>query len=70
MSENTRSEDPKTAVEVSCDTAVSGCVFRMRTEPDDKDRLLHIAREHVNEQHGKAFTLEEIEDRHVHEVEV
>lgn len=42
----------------------------MRTEEDDKDRLLEIARDHVNEQHGKEVTLEEIDEQHVETVEV
>lgn len=68
---NTRQSDEKlTALEVACDTEVSGCVFRMRTEVDDRERLLEITRDHVSEQHGKEFSLEEIDDRHVTEVEV
>lgn len=59
-----------TALQVACDTAVSGCVFLMRTEEDDKDQLLAITRDHVREQHGKEYTLDEIEDRHVNEIEV
>ncbi|ADB61027.1 hypothetical protein Htur_2144 [Haloterrigena turkmenica DSM 5511] len=68
---NTRQSDEKlTALEVACDTEVSGCVFRMRTEVDDRERLLEITCDHVSEQHGKEFSLEEIDDRHVTEVEV
>lgn len=59
-----------TAIEAACDTAVSGCVFRMRTEADDRDRLLEITRDHVNEQHGKDYTIEEIDEQHVEEVQV
>lgn len=59
-----------TALQVACDTEVSGCVFRMRTEKDDRDRLLKITRDHVREQHGKEFTLDEIDERHVNEVEI
>lgn len=70
MSNDLQSEDSTVALEVACDTAVSGCVFRMRTEEDDRDRLLEITREHVAEQHGKEFTLDEIGERHVNEVEV
>lgn len=58
------------ALQVSCDTAVSGCVFLMRTEEADKQRLLEITQEHVKEQHGKEFSLEEIETQHVDTVEV
>lgn len=58
------------AIEVACDTAVSGCAFRMRTEPDDRERLLEITRDHVADQHGKAVSLEEIDDRHVTDVEI
>ena len=70
MANDIQSTDSTTGLQVACDTAVSGCIFRMRTEEDDKDRLLEIAREHVKEQHGKEFTLDEIEDRHVKRVEV
>lgn len=70
MADTQRTDEPMTAVEVACDTEVSGCVFRMRTEEDDRDRLLEITRDHVNEQHGKEYSLEEIDDRHVTEVEV
>lgn len=59
-----------TALEVACDTEVSGCVFRMRTEESDRDRLLEITRDHVRDQHGKEYTLEEIDEQHVTEVEV
>lgn len=67
---NEPTTDETTAIEVACDTAVSGCVFRMRTEADDKDRLLDIARDHVREQHGAEYSLAEIEDKHLREVEV
>lgn len=70
MTNETRSDEPKTALRVACDTAVSGCVFSMRTEPDDKRRLLEITRDHVREQHGAEYSLAEIEERHVREVEV
>ena len=70
MTENRDQEEPKTAVQVACDTEVSGCVFLMRTEADDKDRLLEIARDHVREQHGVEYSLDEIEDRPLNEVEV
>ncbi|QFU82691.1 DUF1059 domain-containing protein [Natronorubrum aibiense] len=70
MTTDQQSETSTTALQVACDTAVSGCVFRMRTEEDDKDRLLEIARDHVNEQHGKEVTLEEIDEQHVETVEV
>lgn len=63
-------DDGRTALEVACDTEVSGCVFRMRTEAEDKDRLLEITREHVREQHGAEYSLAEIEERHVREIEV
>lgn len=59
-----------TAIQVACDTEVSGCVFRMRTEESDRDRLLEITRDHVRDQHGKEYTLEEIDEQHVTEVEV
>ncbi|MFD1563185.1 hypothetical protein ACFR99_06465 [Haloarchaeobius amylolyticus] len=62
--------DETTALQVACDTEVSGCVFLMRTEEDDKERLLEIARDHVREQHGKEYTLDEIEAQHVTEVAV
>jgi predicted small metal-binding protein len=58
------------AIQTSCDTAVSGCVFMMRTEEDDKDRLLRITQEHVREQHGKDFSLDEIEEQHMESVEL
>lgn len=70
MTDDMKSTDSTKGLQVACDTAVSGCVFRMRTEPDDKDRLLEIARDHVSEQHGKEFSLDEIEARHVEPVEV
>ena len=70
MTTDLRSDEDMTALQVACDTAVSGCVFRMRTEEDDKDRLLEITRDHVAEQHGKEYTLEEIEAQHVTEVAV
>ena len=57
------------ALQVACDTAVSGCVFLMRTEDDDRDRLLQIAQDHVKEQHGKEFSLDEIESRYVKAVD-
>lgn len=57
-------------IQTNCETAVSGCVFMMRTEEDDKDRLLRITQEHVQEQHGKEFTLDEIENRYMKTVEV
>lgn len=69
MSSNPAREG-RTALQVACDTEVSGCVFLMRTEADDRDRLLEITRDHVREQHGKEYTLDEIADRHVTEVEV
>jgi len=53
MSENPQSEASRTALQVACDTEVSGCVFLMRTEEDDRDRLLQITRDHVAEQHGQ-----------------
>ncbi len=70
MTNDMQSEDGTMALQVECDTAVSGCVFLMRTEEDDKERLLDIAREHVKEQHGQEYTRDEIEDRHVKTVEV
>lgn len=70
MTTDLHAEDGVTALEVACDTEVSGCVFLMRTEVDDKDRLVEITRDHVREQHGKEITRDEIEDRHVNEVEV
>ncbi|WP_336359571.1 hypothetical protein [Haladaptatus sp. ZSTT2] len=42
----------------------------MRTEDSDKDRLLKVTQEHVKEQHGKEFSLEEIESRYVKIVSV
>lgn len=70
MSNDRQSTASTTALQVACDTEVSGCVFLMRTEADDRDRLVRMTRDHVREQHGKEFTLEEIEERHVREVEV
>jgi len=70
MADETRPDEPATAIEVACDTEVSGCVFSMRTEHDDKQRLLEIARDHVRERHGAEYSLEEIEERHVREVEL
>lgn len=70
MTTDLESEGSTTALQVACDTAVSGCVFLVRTEEDDRDRLLEIAREHVREQHGKEFTRDEIEDQYVETVEV
>lgn len=70
MTGDRQSTSSTTALQVACDTEVSGCVFLMRTEADDKERLLEIAREHVREQHGKEYALDEIEAQHVEEVEV
>lgn len=70
MTTNQPTDEGRTAVQVACDTEVSGCVFLMRTEEDDTDRLLEITRDHVSEQHGKDYSLEEIEERHMTEVEV
>lgn len=70
MTNDLQSDDGTTGIQVACDTAVSGCVFLMRTEEDDRDRLLEVTREHVRERHGREVTLEEIEDRHVETVEV
>lgn len=70
MSNELRSDEGAMALQVACDTEVSGCVFLMRTEEDDKDRLLAITRDHVREQHGKEYTLDEIEAQHVNRVEV
>ncbi|WP_436345116.1 DUF1059 domain-containing protein [Natronorubrum sp. FCH18a] len=70
MATDQRADDGTTALQVACDTEVSGCVFLMRTEADDKERLLEITREHVREQHGKEYSLDEIEEQHVNEVEV
>ena len=70
MTDDIQSEDSRMALQVACDTAVSGCVFLMRTEEDDKERLLEITHEHVKKQHGQDVTRDEIEDRHVKTVEV
>lgn len=70
MTSNRQTDEPTTALETACDTEVSGCVFRMRTEEDDRDRLIEITREHVRERHGKEYTPEEINERHVRSVEV
>lgn len=70
MTTNEQADSGRTALQVACDTEISGCVFLMRTEEDDVDRLLEITRDHVREQHGKEITLDEIEERHVNEVEV
>lgn len=69
MTRESRTERTR-AIEVACDTAVSGCAFRMRTEPEDRDRLLEITRDHVAERHGTDYSLEEIDDRHVTDVEI
>ena len=69
MTNDLQKGDGVTALEVACDTEVSGCVFRMRTEADDRDRLLEITRDHLSEQHGKDFGLAEIDELHVTEVE-
>ncbi|AHG02249.1 hypothetical protein HALLA_20320 (plasmid) [Halostagnicola larsenii XH-48] len=70
MADDTLAEEQMTALQVACDTEVSGCLFLMRTEESDKERLLEITRDHVREQHGKDYTLEEIDEQHVNEVEV
>lgn len=70
MTNDLQSEESTTAIQVACDTEVSGCVFLMRTEADDKERLLEITREHVREQHGTEYSLDEIDAKHVTEVEV
>lgn len=70
MTTNEQADSGRTALQVACDTEISGCVFLMRTEEDDRDRLVEITRDHVREQHGKEITLDEIEERHVNEVEV
>lgn len=70
MTDHTHPEETTNALQVACDTEVSGCVFQMRTEPEDKQRLLEIARDHVNEQHGGDYTTEEIDEKHLVEVEV
>ncbi|AEH37609.1 hypothetical protein [Halopiger xanaduensis] len=70
MTTEQQRDEGRTAVQVACDTEVSGCVFLMRTEADDKDRLLEITRDHVSEQHGKEYSLEEIEEQHMTDVEV
>lgn len=70
MATDSDSEESRTALQVACDTEVSGCVFSMRTEPADKDRLLEITRDHVREQHDAEYSLAEIEERHVREVEL
>lgn len=66
----TAQPDSKTAIQVACDTDVSGCVFLMRTEEGDKNRLLEITREHVREQHGKEYSVDEIEEQHLERVDV
>ena len=67
-------DEGRAALQVACDTDVSGCVFLsvflMRTEADDRGRLGAIARDHVREQRGKGYTLDEIDERRVNEVEV
>ncbi|SFS99824.1 hypothetical protein [Halostagnicola kamekurae] len=70
MPDDTLTEEQQTALQVACDTEVSGCLFLMRTEENDRDRLLEITRDHVRYQHGKDYSLEEIEEQHVTEVEV
>ncbi|ELZ17216.1 hypothetical protein C477_13335 [Haloterrigena salina JCM 13891] len=70
MADTRQSDERLTGLEVACDTEVSGCVFRMRTEVDDRDRLLEITRDHVSERHGTEYSLEEIDEQHVTEVEV
>lgn len=70
MSNDQQSKDGVPALQVACDTEVSGCVFLMRTEEDDRDQLVEMTRQHVREQHGKEFTHDEIDERHVTEVRV
>lgn len=70
MTDTKQSNGSRTALQVACDTEVSGCVFLVRTEEDDRERLLEITRDHVAEQHGTEYTLDEIAERHVEEVEV
>lgn len=70
MATDQPAEESTRAVQVACDTEVSGCVFVMRTVADDRDRLVEIARDNVREQHGKEYSLEEIEQRHVEEIEI
>ncbi|MFC4543092.1 hypothetical protein ACFO5R_14275 [Halosolutus amylolyticus] len=70
MTNDLQSEDSTTALQVACDTEISGCVFLVRTEEDDRDRLLEITQEHVKEQHGEDVSLDEIEAQHVKTVEV
>lgn len=70
MPDDTLTEEQRTALQVACDTEVSGCLFLMRTEESDRERLLEITRDHVRDQHGKDYSLEEIEEQHVTEVEV
>lgn len=70
MTTNQPADEGRAAIQVACDTEVSGCVFLMRTEADDRDRLVAITRDHVREQHGKEYTLDEIDERHVSDVEV
>ncbi|MFC6716375.1 hypothetical protein ACFQGT_20050 [Natrialbaceae archaeon GCM10025810] len=70
MADDAQTAKPTTALQVACDTEVSGCVFLMRTEADDRDRLVEITRQHVADQHGKEYSAAEIEERHVREVEL
>lgn len=70
MTTSSTTDDSETALQVACDTEVSGCVFLLRTERDDRDRLLEITRDHVRDRHGAEYSLEEIDERHVEEVEV
>lgn len=70
MADDSGSNDGRTALQVACDTEVSGCIFLLRTEVEDKDRLLEMTRDHVREQHGAEYSLAEIEERHVREVGV
>lgn len=70
MTTDAQSDSELQALQVACDTEVSGCVFLVRTEPDDKERLVEMTREHVREQHGREVTREEIEAEHVTEVTV
>ena len=70
MTSAQRTGEGRTALRVACNPEISGGSFLMQTEEADRDRLLEITRDHVREKHGKDYTLDEIAERHVTEVEV
>ena len=69
MPSDMRSNDGVSALDVARDTDVSGRVFRVRTEPAVRERLLAVTRDHRRDHHGKDYGLAEIDERHVNEVD-